>query len=53
MLSDVGGHPRAGREQGGRPPRALALFETTSEVLGGLLTAHEHHEPGAEEAFRD
>jgi hypothetical protein len=34
-------------------PRALALFETTAEVLGGLITAYEHYEHGAEEAWRD
>jgi hypothetical protein len=34
-------------------PRALALFETTAEVLGGLITAYEHYERGAEDAWRD
>jgi len=33
--------------------RATALFETTAEVLGGLITAYEHYERGAEEARRD
>ena len=34
-------------------PRAEALFETTAEVLGGLVKAFEHYESGAEEAWRD
>jgi len=33
-------------------PRAEALFETTAEVLQGLVTAYEHYEQGAEEAWR-
>lgn len=33
-------------------PRARALFETASEVLGGLITAHQHYESGIEEAWR-
>ena len=33
-------------------PRAQALFETTAEVLQGLLTAYEHYELGKEVAFR-
>lgn len=28
-------------------PKGQALFETTAEVLGGLLTAYTHHEEGA------
>ena len=34
-------------------PRAQALFETTVEVLSGLVKACEHYESGAEEAWRD
>jgi hypothetical protein len=52
MLSDV----RATCEQEVskvEDPRALALFETTTEDLGRLIIAHEHYEPGAGEAFRD
>ena len=33
-------------------PRAQALFETTAEVLQGLVTAYEHYELGKEVAFR-
>ena len=33
-------------------PRAQALFETTAEVLQGLITAYEHYEVGKEVAFR-
>ncbi len=52
MLSDV----RATCEQDVskvEDPRALALFETTPEDLGGLITPYEQYEPGAEEARRD
>ena len=34
-------------------PRAQALFETTAEVLGGLVTAYEHYDSKAEEAWHD
>ncbi len=33
-------------------PKAQALFETTAEVLGGLVTAYEHFEQHAEPAWR-
>jgi hypothetical protein len=33
-------------------PKAQALFETTAEVLGGLRTAYQHYETGAEKAMR-
>ena len=33
-------------------PRGQALFETTAEVLQGLVTAYEHYERGAEEAWQ-
>lgn len=33
-------------------PKAQALFETTAEVLGGLVTAYQHFEQKAEEAWR-
>ena len=33
-------------------PRAQALFETTAEVLSGLVTAYEHYEHRSEEAWR-
>lgn len=52
MLTDVIDHAR---EDVGklRDPRAEALFETTAEVLGGLVKAYEHFDRGAEEAWRD
>lgn len=51
MLSDVRDHLR---EDIGKveDPRAQALFETTAEVLGGLITAYEHYERGSEEAWQ-
>ena len=33
-------------------PRAEALFETTAEVLSGLVTAYEHFEQRSEPAWR-
>jgi hypothetical protein len=33
-------------------PHALALFETTREVLAGLVRAYDHYERGAEPAWR-
>jgi hypothetical protein len=57
MLSEVRDHLRQGhlRQDVSKveDPRAEALFETTAEVLGGLITAYEHYERGAEEAWRD
>ena len=52
MLSDVGAtcEQEVSKVE---DPRTLALFETTTEVLARLITAHEHYEPGAEVAFRD
>jgi hypothetical protein len=51
MLGDIRDHLR---EDVGKveDPRAEALFETTAEVLGGLIAAYEHYERGAEEAWR-
>ena len=51
MLSDVRNHLREEVSKV-EDPRAEALFETTAEVLGGLITAYEHYERGAEEAWR-
>ena len=52
MLSDAMNHVR---EDVGKvkDPKAQALFETTAEVLQGLVAAYEHYERGAEEAWRD
>jgi hypothetical protein len=33
-------------------PKAQALFETSAEVLGGLITAYEHFEHRSEDAWR-
>jgi len=52
MLSEVRDHLREDVSKV-EDPRAEALFETTAEVLGGLITAYEHYERGAEEAWRD
>lgn len=51
LLSDVVQHAR---EDVGKvnDPRAQALFETTAEVLRGLVTAYEHFEQHSEQAWR-
>jgi hypothetical protein len=51
MLSDLITHIR---EDEGKisEPRALALFETSAEVLIGLRTVFDHHEQKAESAMR-
>lgn len=51
MLGDVMAHAR---EDVGKvhDPKAQALFETTAEVLGGLVTAFEHFEQRTEAAWR-
>lgn len=33
-------------------PKAMALFETTAEVLKGLAAAYEHYEAKIEQAWR-
>ena len=33
-------------------PKAKALFETSAEVLKGLITAYKHYEQGEEEAWK-
>ena len=51
MLNDLANHAR---EEGRRvaEPKAQALFETTAEVLRGLMMAYEHYEKRTEEAWR-
>jgi hypothetical protein len=51
MLNDTAQHAR---EDVGKveDPKAQALFETTAEVLGGLITAYQHYEQRAEPAWR-
>lgn len=33
-------------------PKAKALFETSAEVIKGIITAFNHYEKGEEEAWR-
>lgn len=33
-------------------PQAKALFETSAEVINGLITAFSHYEEGSEEAWK-
>lgn len=51
MLSDVITHLR---EDIGKvnEPKAQALFETTAEVLNGLVTAYTHYEQHSEQAWK-
>lgn len=51
MLNDVMDHAR---EDVGKvdDPQAEALFETTAEVLGGLIKAYDHFEKKSEEAWQ-
>lgn len=36
-----------------KEPQAKALFETTAEVLGGLVKAFEHYEEASEAAWEE
>ena len=51
MLHDIITHAR---EDVGKidEPKAQALFETTAEVLKGLITAYDHYERGSEKGMR-
>jgi hypothetical protein len=51
MLSMVAEHAR---EDVGKvdDPQAKALFETTAEVCGALMTTMRHYEEGSEPAWR-
>lgn len=51
MLTDAATHAREDVGKVG-DAKAEALFETTAEVLDGLVKAYEHYEAGAEEAWR-
>jgi hypothetical protein len=51
MLRDVVQHSREDVEKVD-DPRAKALFETTAEVLTGLVNAYEHFERRSEPAWR-
>jgi hypothetical protein len=51
MLDDVVQHAREDVDKVD-DPRAKALFETTAEVLTGLVNAYEHFERRSEPAWR-
>lgn len=51
MLDDVARHCREDVEKVD-DPHAKALYETTAEVLGGLMKAYEHYAKRSEEAWR-
>ncbi|HEY8490025.1 MAG TPA: hypothetical protein VIO14_03435 [Dehalococcoidia bacterium] len=51
MLSEVMDHARDDVAKV-REPKAQALFETTAEVLRGLVTAYDHYEQQQEPAWR-
>jgi len=51
MLKDVIKHFREDIEKVNEP-KAQAIFETTAEVLTGLMTAYNHYEMQVEEAMR-
>lgn len=50
MLNDIITHAREDVSKI-EEPKAQALFETTSEVLKGLVTAYEHYENRSEAAW--
>jgi hypothetical protein len=51
MLTEAADHAR--RDVGVvHEPQARALFETTAEVLGGLIRAYDHYAAGEEEAWK-
>ena len=49
MLTEVIEHAREDIEKVSEP-KAQALFETTAEVLQGLVTAYQHYESNSERA---
>jgi len=51
MLNEVVHHVREDVDRVD-DPKAQALFETTAEVLRGLITAYEHYEGRTESAWR-
>lgn len=51
MLVDMINHVREDVDKVDEP-KAQALFETTAEVLKGLVNAYEHYEQQSEEAWR-
>lgn len=51
MLNDVITHLRKDVTQV-QEPKAQALFETTAEVLNGLMAAYTHYEQHSEQAWK-
>lgn len=51
MLNDVITHLREDVTKVNEP-KAQALFETSAEVLNGLMTAYSHYEQHAEQAWK-
>jgi hypothetical protein len=51
MLTEVIEHAREDIEKVSEP-KAQALFETTAEVLQGLVTAYQHYESNSERAWQ-
>lgn len=51
MLDEVAKHAREDVSKI-EDPRGQALFETTAEVVGGLIKAYEDYENRSEEAWR-
>lgn len=51
MLNDVIAHLRQDINKVDEP-KAQALFETTAEVLNGLITAYSHYEQHSEQAWK-
>ncbi|MGI8405209.1 MAG: hypothetical protein ACR2OE_10695 [Thermomicrobiales bacterium] len=51
MLNDVATHAKEDQTKINEP-RAQALFETTKEVLNGLVKAYSDYEEGKEPAWR-
>ena len=52
MLTEVIEHAREDVEKVSEP-KAQALFETTVEVLQGLVTAYQHYESNSERAWQN
>lgn len=51
MLNDIVTHLRQDIDRVNEP-KAQALFETTAEVLNGLVTAYSHYEQHSERAWK-
>lgn len=51
MLTDLVNHTRQDVSKVNEP-KAQALFETTAEMLNGLVNAYDHYEQHSEQAWR-